>query len=245
MCLEFDEAKVPRYTVTGKDNCAGCQHCMAVCPKGALSFGGLNPDDSDPVSYGKDDDLLGLIKSRRSVRAYKKDPIPEETMNKLVTMLAYPPRGENKDSLHISLVGSKEKMEEIVRVTYEEFEANPSAQHFIPWALEERKKGVEIVYRGAPSMAVVSVDLAKAVPGCETIDPVIALSYLELYAESLGLGTLWCDFAVLVANSFPKVKSLLNIPEGFTLNFILLIGVPAVRYKRVVQKKPNHVSLLK
>jgi len=217
---------------------------MAICPKGALSFGGLNPDDSIPVTCGNSEELLGLMMSRRSVRAYKKEVIPEETMNKLVTMLAYPPRGGNADSLHVSLVGTKEKMDEIIRVTYEELEADPSKMQHGPMALQAYKNGKDIVYRGAPSMAVVSVNSAKAVPGCETIDPVIVLSYLDLYAQSLGLGTLWCDFAVMLADTYPKIMSLLQIPEGCKLNFILLLGIPAVQFKRTVQKKAK-INLLK
>ena len=71
-CLDFDEEKIPRYLPEGEQRCLACQHCMLVCPKGALSFGGLQPEQCGTVSYGNHEELLKLIKSRRSTRAYKK-----------------------------------------------------------------------------------------------------------------------------------------------------------------------------
>ena len=93
-------------------------------------------------------------------------------------------------------------------------------------------------------MVVVSVNKSKVAPGCETVDPIIALSYLELYAWSLGLGTLWDDLAVFTAAQYPEVMSRLNIPEGYSLSFILLLGIPAVKYKRAVQKDTANVGFI-
>lgn len=38
-CLEFDKNKFPKYKEGGKENCFACQHCLVICPVGALSFG--------------------------------------------------------------------------------------------------------------------------------------------------------------------------------------------------------------
>jgi hypothetical protein len=35
-----------------------------------------------------------------------------------------------------------------------------------------------------------------------------------------------------------------RIPEGYTLSFVLLLCVPAVRYRRTVQKTLEHVTVL-
>lgn len=84
-----------------ESRCLQCQHCLAICPTGALSFNGRNPENSESVNY---DDLLTLIKSRRSVRQYKDEEIPEDTMNKLKEMLPYIPTGCNSHALHFSIV---------------------------------------------------------------------------------------------------------------------------------------------
>ncbi len=105
-------------------------------------------------------------------------------------------------------------------------------------------KGIDFIYRGAPSLVAVSVNKARAVAGCENADPIIALSYLDLYAQSLGLGTLWSDCTLTVANALPGVKAKLKIPAGFELNYVMLLGLPAVKYKRTVQREPANVNII-
>ena len=71
-CISFDDEKFPK--MDDESRCLQCQHCLAICPTGALSFNGRNPENSESVNY---DDLLTLIKSRRSVRQYKDEEIPK------------------------------------------------------------------------------------------------------------------------------------------------------------------------
>ena len=243
-CINFDSEKFPCYIENGDKICVGCQHCMAICPKGALSFGGKNPDESDATGYGDSEDLLRLIKSRRSVRFFQKQDIPREKLSKIIDMLAFPPKGGNVDSLHFSIVGTVEKMRAIEKFTYETIQAISAASPVIEFCRDNYNKGVDFIYRGAPSMVAVSVNKEKAIAGCENVDPIIALSYLELYAQSLGLGTLWSDVALSVANELPEVKALLKIPEGYELNFIMLLGVPAIKYRRTVQREPANVRIV-
>ena len=243
-CIRFDSEKIPEYVEGGEKICVGCQHCMAICPAGALSFGGKNPDDSESVGYSNSSDLLRLIKSRRSVRFYKKQDVPAEKLMLLKEMLAYPPSGGNIDTLHFSIVATAEKMNAISKLTYEKMQSNENPSPAIKFFLEHYKNGVDFIYRGAPSLIAVSVDKSKAIPGCENADPIIALSYLELYAQSLGLGTLWTDAALMTAQEIPEVRALLEIPDGYSLNYIMLLGIPAIKYKRTVQREPAYVKII-
>ena len=242
-CLEFDAAGFPVFRKGDGPSCFGCQHCLAVCPVGAVSFGGLDPADSEPAGYGDAAELLRLMKSRRSVRDYKPTDLPAEALAKIREMLAYPPTGRNADCLHFSIVGTREKMEQIVAVTREGLkgiEGNP----FLHFLSEAYENGHDVVYRGAPSMVVATIDPSQAVPGCVTVDPIIALSYLELYAASLGLGTLWCNMAVEMIAQIPALRELLEIPEGYELGYVLLVGEPAVQYARAVQKEPPSIAVV-
>ena len=242
--LEFGEGKIPRYADGGRDRCVGCQHCMAVCPRGALSFGGINPADCAPSDAYDPDALLLLVRSRRSVRHYRDESLDPTTLAKLRDMLAYPPTGGNAPSLRITLVGTKEKMREIAETTYRALAELPDPKPIHQFCLARYAAGDDIVFRSAPSMAVASVNRAAVVAGCETVDPVIALSYLELYAASLGLGTLWDDLAATLAHDLPAVRDAFGIPEGHDVGFVLLLCKPAVRYPRAVKKSPDCVDIL-
>ena len=243
--IGFDDNKIPHFVNGGETKCIGCQHCMAICPVGALSINGKNPADSTKIIYGNSDDMLSLIKSRRSVRSYKNESIPADKLEKITEMLAYPPTGGNVDCLHFSIIGTKEKMDEIRKAAYEEIMNDTDASPMIHMSKNAYQTGKDPIYRGAPSMIVASVNKSKSIPGCENADPIIALSYFELFAWTLGLGTLWCDMAVIAANKYPKVKSMLKIPEGYEIGFILLMGTPNVRYSRGVQKDTTNVSIIK
>lgn len=60
----------------------------------------------------------------------------------------------------------------------------------------------------------------------------------------MGLGTLWCDIALYVATNVPEVAAMLQIPNGYKLNYILLIGALKVKYPRTVQKDTANVTIL-
>lgn len=243
-CLQFNADKIPGYIDGGEKICVGCQHCMAICPKGALSFSGKNPDNSEPAANWDSDALLNLIKSRRSFRSYKNQNVPKEKLNKLIEMLAYPPTGGNIDTLHFSIIDTAEKMRTLSKLTYEKISAIKNPSPTMKFVLDKYNAGEDFVYRDAAALVAVSVDLSKAILGCENADPIIALTYLELYAQSLGLGTLWTDAALTVAQNITEVRDFLKIPEGYTLNYVMLLGVPAIKYKRTVQRDAAKVTIV-
>ena len=102
--LEQAENEVPKIAENGEKRCIKCQHCLAVCPTGALSIFGKNPQDSDSIREVNSDDVLNLIKSRRSYRHYKQENLDKETMDKLKNMLNWVPTGCNNHRLHFAFI---------------------------------------------------------------------------------------------------------------------------------------------
>ncbi len=242
-CIEFDKDNFPY--MKNEENCISCGHCMAICPTGALSFNHKNPEESEPVNYY---DILSLIKSRRSIRQYKDEEISEEMFGKLENMLSYVPTGCNAHSLHFSIVKNKASMDmirnrvnELVLKTLSYKALSPIADKF-----EKYKKmfeeGKDVIFRGAPHMVVASSSIKAP---CALEDPIIALSYLELYAQHLGLGTCWCGFAEMCLKFFPEICDMLEIPSGYKPVYVMLLGVPAVKYQRTVQPEPVKITEIK
>jgi len=103
-------------------------------------------------------------------------------------------------------------------------------------------RGEDIIFRNAPHLIVVSSPLTAP---CANVDPIIALSYIELYAQSLGLGTCWCGFAQICVKMFPEISEMLEIPNGYKPVYAMLLGYPKVKYARTPQPEPYKISEIK
>ena len=242
-CIAFDNDNYPQ-TVDEK-RCIACQHCLAICPTGALSFADKKPENSEEVEYN---DILRLIKSRRSVRQYKEEEIPAETMTKLKEMLPYIPTGCNSHALHFSVVETKPAMD-IIRKRVNELLVKTLSYKAIAPLLDKFSKykdalvnGEDVIFRNAPHMVVVSSPVTAP---CATVDPIIALSYFELYAQHLGVGTCWCGFAEVCLKFFPEICEMLEIPSGYKPVYVMLFGTPKVKYQRTIQPEPYKISEIK
>ena len=242
-CIEFDEDNFPK--MTAEERCISCQHCLAICPTGALSFNEKHPENSQAVDYNN---ILGLIKSRRSVRQYKDEEISEETFGKLKEMLPFIPTGCNSHSLHFSIVEKKSAMDTIRNRVNELLIKTMSYKALAPIVNKFSKykdafiNGEDVIFRGAPHMVVVSSPITAP---CATVDPIIALSYFELYAQHLGLGTCWCGFAQVCLKIFPEICEMLEIPSGYKPVYVMLLGVPAVKYQRTIQPELYKIAEIK
>ena len=242
-CIGLTQEDFPKM-IHG-ERCLRCQHCMAICPQGALSFNDKNPEDSEQVSTKT---ILSLIKSRRSVRQYLDEELSEDELNIIKEMLPYIPTGCNSHKLHFSIVEKRSVMEALKNKVNNKFIKllnnkilSPIVKHFEVYK-NSFEKGEDIIFRGAPHMIVVSSPINAP---CAPQDPVIALSYIELYAQSLGYGTCWCGYAELCIKLFPELCEILDIPKGYTPVYALLLGKPAVKYARTTQPEPYKISEIK
>ena len=242
-CIGMNQDNQP-YMINEK-SCLKCQHCMMICPTGALSFNDKNPENSEAVSSG---DILSIIKSRRSIRQFKDEELTEEELKKIKEMLPYIPTGCNSHKLHFSFVENKNVMKMLKEKVNKKFITllnnkilSPIASHFKVYK-ESFEKGEDIIFRGAPNMVVVSSPITAP---CAPQDSVIALSYIELYANSLGFGTCWCGYAQICMKLFPEFSAILDIPEGYSPIYVMLLGKPAVKYQRNPQPEPYSISEIK
>lgn len=243
-CIGTDEEGYPFLKLS--NNCIECQHCFSICPSGALSFNNISPNETENIDLNGD--LLSLIKSRRSIRKYKQQEIDADTMQKLKGMLPYIPTGCNSHKLHFSIIEKKSVMEclkdkvnsKLIKLLSSKL-MNPITKKFSMYkgALE---KGEDIVFRNAPHMIVVSSPITAP---CASVDPIIALSYFELYAQSLGIGTCWCGYAEVCIKLMPEICNIIEIPEGYVPVYAMLFGYPAVKYKRIPKPAKYKISEIK
>ncbi len=241
--IDMDENNHPK--ILNESWCIKCQHCMAICPVGAISVFDKDPENSEKIYAQNPDMILNLIKSRRSSRIYKQENVEKEKLDKLKAMLNYPPTGCNYHKLHFSFIEDIELMNEIKAHVNEKI-INALTKTPIKVITEKFSRytrsflsGKDVIFRDAPHMLVVSNSIKAP---CAKEDAIIALSYFELYAQSLGLGTCWCGYAQTCLNIFPELCEYLEIPDGYQPGYVMLFGNKDVNYSRTTQ--PEECSIV-
>jgi len=242
--IDMDDG-LPRIPEHREPYCIGCQHCLAVCPTAALSILGKDPDQSVRILPPSSDALENLIKSRRSVRRFSPECVDTKVLDRLMDVVAYAPTGKNQRNVRFTLVDDRDVMEEIRVQTMEGIrkavadDSLPDGMEFFAKMVAPYDQGRDIIYRKAPHMIIVSAPRDSASPDA---DPFIALSYFELMAQSLGLGTVWCGFARWALQSVvPELGRSLGIPGDHRSMYAMMFGYPAVSYARTVQREASGV----
>ena len=245
--LKTDKEGIPFLDPELEKYCLNCQHCLAVCPAGALSCHGVTPEMcGKPGKLPEPEEMFDLLRMRRSCRQYKDENLPPEVMEKLKSSLAWTPTGCNVHNLFFRIIEDKEEM------AYFRKKSSSMLKFLIRTGimsliyprfrryLKEIMGGKDVVYRNAPHMIVAAVP--ENAP-CKEADPWIALSYFDLYAQSLGVGSCWCGFAVHAFKWNRALKKRLALPKGYRIGAVMLFGPPAVTYARPT--KPVNFNLEK
>jgi Fe-S-cluster-containing hydrogenase component 2 len=111
--IEQNESGFPSISPEKEKLCYKCQHCLAVCPTGALSILGKNPSDSldlSQLSLPSYEQTDNFIRSRRSIRSYEDKNVDPALLEKLLKTLAFAPTGSNCQELTFNLIDDKREM---------------------------------------------------------------------------------------------------------------------------------------
>lgn len=241
----------PFITEENETLCYKCQHCLSVCPTASISILGYDPKASLSLT-GKLPDSAQmelLIKGRRAVRQYKAENLEPETMKQLLDVACYAPTGRNSRQVRFTVVDNRAKLLEIrdemmaklVKISHET--GFPEGMEFFTTYVKQwEDEGTDFIFRGAPHFIIVSAPKNIVTP---VEDCLIALTTFELYAQTLGVGTVWDGLAKwLISELLPEFKTRLGIPEDHVIGYAMAFGKPAVMYSRTVQHEPAGVHFV-
>lgn len=234
---------VPFIAPENEATCYRCQHCLAICPAGSISILGLDPEKSLPMT-GKLPDARQmelLIKGRRAVRQYKLENLEPALLQRLMEVASYAPTGRNARQICFTVVDDRAKLAKLREEIMDGLggiireKSLPEGLGFfndIYKAWEEQ--GIDVLFRGAPHLLVTSApsDIAAPVQDC-----LIAMTTFELFAQTLGVGTVWDGLAKLaISDLMPQFHSRLEIPDNHVIGYVMAFGIPAVSYARTTQR---------
>ncbi len=236
------DSGTPRIPADKEKFCLKCQHCLAICPTAALSILGKKPEQSREVkgNFPEAQHLETLIKGRRSIRHYKDENLEPELMQRLLDVAWQAPTGVNARKVQFSVIDDKELLAKFRKDTYaglaklvEAGELPEERAIYANFVTLWQEKGIDVLFRGAPHLIVTSApsNCPTPLPDC-----LIALSYFELFAQTLGVGTLWDGLATYAINELvPTMRNVLGIPEEHLFGYSMVFGKPAVQHQRTVE----------
>jgi nitroreductase/NAD-dependent dihydropyrimidine dehydrogenase PreA subunit len=223
--------------------CIRCQHCLAVCPEGAVSIHGHRPEDSRPLlaeALPSLDQVDLLVRGRRSVRQYRQENVEPGLIERLLDAMACAPTGSNVRELTFTVIRDRAALDALRRRVLTgltgAIEAGRLSERnasFAAAVVKADSGGRDMIFRGAPHALIVSAPTTTPSP---QQDVALALATFDLLAQSAGLGTVWCGYLHRALEALPELKELIGIPAEHAY-YPLLFGYPAVRYARTVERK--------
>lgn len=249
LCMQVcirDNIDVGDFAVETGGNCFECGHCMAICKQKAITLKSYNGKEDMIVDYDSRqipvdyDDLLQLLKQRRSVRWFKKKKIDPETFDKLFMGAYYSPSAQNEQD--VEFVVLDEKLDEFMELVYDIIKVQEDEffriREFGDYLKDSStKKFHPLLWEGHQLILTFSADKTSAV---------IANTRLELLAYSLGLGGFYSLF-ILKADEidhqrlmefFPQIDKNKHMYSSF------VIGYPKLKFRRTVPHCDIKVSYL-
>ena len=172
-------------------------------------------------------ELLDAIKTRRSIRRYKADPVDDKTLEAVLEAARWAPSWANTQCCRLVVVRDNDVKAKLAD------------------ALSANNPATEAV-RSAPLVVVACAKLGRA--GCYRGEPStnkgdwfmfdvgLAMENLVLAAHALGLGTVHIG-----AFDAPKAEEVLGVPDGYCVVEMTPLGYPDQEAKAPPRKELSEI----
>lgn len=244
--------------------CIDCGHCVAVCPRQAITHAKVK--NTEPIGPIPDKaELLNLLMKNRSVRHFKPGPVSRETWDTLRRAAEYSQSGLNEQSISLTAVEDPEtlagirkallrmydKLERLasfpvtrflarLSLAPQDYAAVLSESATQPLRRQAAQRGEDPVLYGAPALLLLTG------PASQTAreDATVLSQNIMLALTALGLGSCYMGGLVLGCRAF-KYKPLLralHLPEGHAVHQALVLGAPTVQLRRMPERKRREIK---
>ena len=231
--ITFVKGQNPWVETHKEERCIRCGQCLSFCPASACYWDFQPAEDRVPVQA----DLMPgpeaaetLLRSRRSVRRYKDEPVTDELVLRILETARYSPTASNLQPVRWIVIRSRNKMKELGDLVAELFKRlgaeapadDERAQHLAAVGAAWDKGHHDPIFRGAPQLAVAVVDKSVSYPE----DAAMALTYFELAAHANHIGCCWGGYFTMAARQTPAIQKVLGVNDHELIVGAQMFGYP-------------------
>jgi nitroreductase/Pyruvate/2-oxoacid:ferredoxin oxidoreductase delta subunit len=264
-CLEIVDKKARKIPDIV---CLSCSACVAHCEREAIAMQGfynveegffktmlLHPEDGYP-DVPEVEGIEGLtqveeaIYKRRSNRIYKKDPVPDALVRRVIEAGRFAPSHGNNEPWSFIVINDREEMDKIAKMMDPMYRLNAAffysgktnpvtramlkvSSILMPRFMDQRAQagGKAIiqpndVFMGAPCLIVVLGD-KRGISNVD-LDIGICCQNMVLAAHSLGLVTCYLGFLAAAAKFLPWLGRYLGVEWPYRIVMGMVLGYPKV-----------------
>ena len=266
-----EKVTVPKINNEHMERCIACGQCMAICPQGAISHSEFPPTTIQAIPFEQmptTEEVLTLLKTRRSIRAFREKSLTRETLETIIEGARFAPSGHNSQSTEFLVVQDSAVLNEVSAtvIEYLKFEikrfSNPlfrtmalladrdlaeSGLHEIPGfkrMIQMFESGADPILNGAPVLLAFH---ARRTVGFADVNAQLALQNASLVAHALGIGHFYTGWvlspcrAPMARTWNRRIPSLLGIPPDNKLYGALALGYPIPKFKNIIERKPAQI----
>ncbi len=248
---------------TTADNCNLCGHCVSLCPTDAITHSKMdmgNFGSFDGETTFDTDTFIQFIRERRSHRRFKDKPIPKGDLERLVDVCRYAPTGSNVQDVEMIVVEGAERRQRLSDLTVDFFEdigaraketlekmtaeggyepgsnfmLERSAKYGERLALA-RSVGFDPIFYTAPATIIFH---SPSVTSAPKDNCVIASTTMALTARTMGLEATYIGLFEMATKAHQPLIEELALPPGHEVFSCIILGYPAMRYLKIVDRKP-------
>lgn len=227
--------------------CIQCGHCVINCASRANKLSFFPDSQIDTVNI----DLMPLphqsevlLKTRRSVRQFKDKIIDDNHIEKILDIAKYAPTASNRQSVRWIIVKQSNTTKELSKLYNQglrDFLRHNTEDEFYKRHLKSIQQGLDPVFRGARQLAIAIVPNGSG----WVEDAIIALTYFEIAAHSMSIGTCWCGYLMKMMQLYAPMREKLGILDSEHICGILLIGYPVLKTSKMLPPRKKQDITIK
>jgi nitroreductase len=184
-------------------------------------------------------ETIKVIKSRRSHRKYKPEPLNEVELQAIVEAAIYAPSAMNQQRWHFTVISNKGMMDKLMSIIRENV-LNSGIE-----MLANRAREPEFhVFHHAPAIVIVT---AEENARFTEIDCGAAAENIALAAESMNIGSCMVAMSefLFVSENAGEIKKELGIPENYRHVITVTLGYKEGETPPAPPKKKENINYIK